>query len=590
MDRTKRLLAKGYFPSQLPPCFTTKDLGNHYQNLYDEWLKIQPEPKQGAKTPKAPSSKPELFSVARVGHKRRVMSLTNPIAQTFLAKHISENWGAIVNHYRQSPLSSSHPRFLPKGERAITIPSMQLLYERKVLRAAGYRYMLRTDISRFFPTIYTHSVPWAVHGKAISKRNRKYIPRYFGNILDLSLRQCQEEQTFGLPIGPDTSHIIAELIATSVDLEMKKRLKYMPAGFRYVDDYFMFFASAAEADAALAALIRALKDFELQINFEKTITCAVIEISDDYWTHQLRSFEIAQGGRKQASDIHHFFELSKELAKRNSDESVMAYALKKASSVLIKKENWKHFEAHLCQVALAFPNTLQIVARIFSTYLGAGYKLSLKTIARMLNSVIEDHSQLGHHSEVIWALWMLKELDIPISDSNIERISDMHSSVCALVLLDLHQKGKLGKAPKMTYWKHAESKEALYGDLWLLSYEAGVRSWGGFKNTHVLAHDYFSLLQARSIRFYDDSAKLPPIFHVKKEVLAERNLEDENKIYDLDDVDDLIEFDDYEDGYGAGIFMDDDFEDLDIEKENLQSLMTLDNDDDDDDDDEIPFD
>lgn len=585
MDRTKRLLAKGYFPSQLPPCFTTKDLGDHHQDLYDEWFKLQPEPKQGAKIPKAPSSKPELFSVARVGHKRRVTSLTNPIAQTFLAKHISENWGAIVTHYRQSLLSSSHPRFLPKGERGITIPSMQLLYERKVLRAAGYRYMLRTDISRFFPTIYTHSVPWAVHGKAISKKNRKYIKKYFGNILDLSLRQCQEEQTFGLPIGPDTSHIIAELIATSVDVEMKKRLKYMPAGFRYVDDYFMFFATAAEADAALAALIRALKEFELQINFEKTLTCAVIEISDDYWTHQLRSFEIAQGGRKQVSDIHHFFELSKELAKRNSDESVMAYALKKASSVLIKKENWKHFEAHLCQVALAYPNTLQIFARIVSTYAGAGYKISFTKIARALNAVIEDHCQLGHHSEVVWALWICKELDIAISDSNIERISDMHSSVCALILLDLHQQGKLSKAPKMTYWKHAESVDALYGDLWLLSYEAGVRSWGGFKDTHVSGNNYFSLMHARAIRFYDENAKTPPIFHIKKDVLADRNLEDENEIYDLDDVDDLIEFDDYEVGYGAGMIIDD-FEDLDAQKKDAQQhQLPLD-----DDEDEIPFD
>lgn len=73
----------------------------------------------------------------------------------------------------------------------------------------------------------------------------------------------------GLPIGPDTSHIIAEAIATSVDLELKKRLKSWPAGFRYVDDYFLFFGSSVEADAALAALSRALEDFELQINLRR---------------------------------------------------------------------------------------------------------------------------------------------------------------------------------------------------------------------------------------------------------------------------------------------------------------------------------
>lgn len=71
MDRTKCLLAKGYLPSQLPPCFTTQSLGEHQAELYAEWLALQASAKNGFKIPKAPCSKVELFSVARVGHKRR---------------------------------------------------------------------------------------------------------------------------------------------------------------------------------------------------------------------------------------------------------------------------------------------------------------------------------------------------------------------------------------------------------------------------------------------------------------------------------------------------------------------------------------
>lgn len=34
MDRTKRLLSRGYLPSQLPPAFTTEDLANNHLALY----------------------------------------------------------------------------------------------------------------------------------------------------------------------------------------------------------------------------------------------------------------------------------------------------------------------------------------------------------------------------------------------------------------------------------------------------------------------------------------------------------------------------------------------------------------------------
>ena len=73
--------------------------------------------------------------------------------------------------------------------------------------------MLTTDLSRFFPTIYTHSVPWAFHSKSVAKKNKNPTLKYFGNLLDLALRQAQDGQTIGIPIGPDTSHMIAEAIA-----------------------------------------------------------------------------------------------------------------------------------------------------------------------------------------------------------------------------------------------------------------------------------------------------------------------------------------------------------------------------------------
>lgn len=577
MDRTERLLGVGYLPSQLPPVFKTSDLAAKHGQLYADWEKVRlilEAKARGSKPPKttgpkAPTGKAEIFSVARVGHQRRTTSIPNPVTQTYLATHVVAHWGQLIGHYRKSRLSVSRPRFLANGSRAANIPSMHFLYDLKILKSAGYRFMLRTDISRFFPTIYTHSVPWALHTKSIAKRNHQPFGKYYGNLLDLALRQGQDNQTIGLPIGPDTSHIIAEAIATSIDVDLKKRLKVLPAGFRYVDDYFLFFSTVKEAESALAALVRALGEYELQINFEKTLTCSVIEITDDYWTHKLRNFSIDKKWRKQSSDINHFFELAKELARQNSDENVMTYAVKRISSEIIRKECWDSFEAHLSHIAMSYPNTLQTIARVLSTYHGVGYSLNSKRLERLVNSVIEDHAPLGHHSEVIWCLWMCKELDIKLSDANVDLVAEMHGSVCALLLLDLHSKQKLGKIPKGSTWKQAENSDALHGEQWLLSYEAGMRGWAGFSDAHIKANQYFSILHSLGIHFYDDSASLRPLFHLKAKTLLQHPqtslfefLADEDI-----DIEDLIEFDESDGGYEGVIFEYEDEEQEDEEEE-----------------------
>lgn len=551
MDRTDRLLRSGYFPAELPPCFVTESLASNHRSLYATWLTLEKPPKGHKPSGYAPSSRPEIFSLARAGHQRRILSLPNPVSQTILATHIEAHWGKLLGHYRQSRFSLSRPRILPSGPRAVPLSSMQMLYERKVLLAAGYRYMLKTDISKFFPTVYTHSIPWALHGKAVAKSNRKVTPKYFGNLLDRSIRQGQEEQTIGLPIGPDTSHILAEAVAVAVDLELKKKLKGFPQGFRFVDDYFMFFSTAPEAESALATLMRALKEFELQINFEKTKTCSVLEITEDYWPHQIRNFQISKSSRRQASDIHHFFELTKNLARQNSSESVMPYALKRIYSTVVKKANWEIFEAHLCHAAYGYPNTLQTVVRILSTYGRFKFPINRDRLELLFNALISEHAPLGHHSEVAWSLWACKDLKLKLDASNVDLVAEMHSSICALQLIDLAALGLTAKSPKTTYWKQFESVDSLNGDLWLLSYEAGLRGFAGFSDSHIRAHSHFEPMRDLGITFFDQSAELSPIFAPKAKALVRLGLLEDSDLFDIEeDVDDFLDYEEIADGYG----------------------------------------
>lgn len=553
MDRLERLLGMGFLPSQVPPPFKTADLASHHAALLAAWDAL-PQP-TNSKGPKSPSSRAETFSVARAGIQRRATSVPNPVAQTYLSRTVVENWAKIVRHFRRSKISASHPRFRRNSNRAATLPPMQGLYERRLLKGAGYRYVLRTDVSRFFPTIYTHSIPWALHDKKIAKSKKvrfSLTPKYYGNLLDQAVRQCQEEQTFGLPIGPDTSHIIAECIATAIDLDLEKRLGQKPIGFRYVDDYYLFFETHADAETGLARLARSLKEFELQINFDKTRICRAEELEQDSWTHVLRSIPIESDGKRQRSDLNHYFERARELARRYADDSVMVYALRRAGSVIVRKENWDLFEAHLCLIASAHPVTLQTVARILSTYRGLGYPIGRVALSRLVNSLLREHAPLEHHSEVAWCLWMSKEHNLDISETAVNIVAEMNSSICGLILLDMDASARLPKSPTSARWKPLETPEALWDDLWMLSYEAGVRGWGGFSDAHIKADAHFEELRARNVRFYDTTtASLPPLIVPKPGVAAIFDLDAIAKMLERSDLDAFFDHADDEDQYGT---------------------------------------
>lgn len=101
-----------------------------------------------------------------------------------------------------------------------------------------------------------------------------------GNNLDYWVRQGQADQTNGIPIGPDSSHIIAKTIGSDIDLEIEKKLKKWPVGYKNVADFFLCFETAQEADEALAASVAALSEFELQINPDKTKIVPIAEYID----------------------------------------------------------------------------------------------------------------------------------------------------------------------------------------------------------------------------------------------------------------------------------------------------------------------
>ena len=140
-----------------------------------------------------------------------------------------------------------------------------------------YPYLLRTDISKCFYHIYTHSIAWAIKGKEFAKEHTK--SGAFENDLDSIMQHGNYNETNGIIVGPEISRIFAEIILQRVDLDLidalKKQEMHVGTDYeirRYVDDYFIFTQTKDKADIIKRELTNCLIPYKLDINASKTET------------------------------------------------------------------------------------------------------------------------------------------------------------------------------------------------------------------------------------------------------------------------------------------------------------------------------
>lgn len=145
--RLWRLLAAGYFPSELPPPFHTSDFAQHAIYLAQKW---------DQKKISNFWTKPEHFSSPRYGHARRKLSVVNPINQLAVAALLADNWFAITKSLKRPTVSEFKPRIVMKGPgRAITGVDFDAVARRRVEILSTFGRYVKTDVARFYPSIYS---------------------------------------------------------------------------------------------------------------------------------------------------------------------------------------------------------------------------------------------------------------------------------------------------------------------------------------------------------------------------------------------------------------------------------------------------
>ena len=83
----------------------------------------------------------------------------------------------------------------------------------------------------------------------------------------------------------------------------------------------------------------------------------------------------------------------------------------------------------------------------------------------------------------------------------------MNDSVVAILLLDAAIKSLISSGANFNNFQTLMTAEELYGEQWLLSYEANIKGWLPSADgvDHVAADTYFSVLKRNGVYFYDVS-------------------------------------------------------------------------------------
>lgn len=347
------------------------------------------------------------------------------------------------------------------------------------MRSVGARFTLTTDVSNFYPSIYTHAVDWAVRGKAVAKRDQS--AKSVGGRLDSLLRVGRGGQTVGISIGPDTSWIVSEMVLARVDAALQRRCKEVTGhALRWVDDMVFYAKSHGLAEDVLGIYEEELGEFELSLNPLKTSIQPGIKPYQDEWLIRLRQARYRDDTeRHQADDIVDLFSLAFEMQARMPASGAISYAIKRCNP-FPSGSAWAMFQELLLASMALESSSIRHVYDVMAYGRAVGLPINSAAFEEACSDLILRHAPLGHGFEVAWLLLILRELRIDPSADSVDAALLMNcnaSNLLAWAAVEESTALTMANRNLDSVVKRAESADALISEDWLLAYEARARKW-----------------------------------------------------------------------------------------------------------------
>lgn len=478
------LLAYGLFTDKLPPVFTAVPFFDYCKTHSDSsWDKRNDF---------------ISFRTMRNVGTPRYMGIPTPTSYQWLCAILRGNWNKIQQHFHDKTdgqsyrLSRIHIRkkFGSKSIFEMNYKNWQvdgnpesdlLIHEMGISR-----YLVKADISTCFPSIYTHSIPWALEGKEEAKKNTKDSEWY--NKIDKACRNVKNGETHGLLIGPHASNVISELILTAVDYQLYDK------GYRYVrniDDYDCYVNSYEQAERFLRDLEESLREFDLPLNHKKTRIITLPIGFEKNWKHRLSDLpSIGKSGTVEYPQVNTFIDAALELTAETGDYAIINYAIKKLAGTKLSDNAKKLASKRFIHMAALSPYLLHLLEE----YVFLPYGVETSEIKALSNTICQDAMEINDYERICYAIYFALRYNFHL-DKLSSKYLIKHKDCVTLVLAWIYYMD-------VNHWQrdaaevepfNCEAKNLVKGDMdryWLFCYEALTASdlqgeWKSMKQAGV---------------------------------------------------------------------------------------------------------
>jgi hypothetical protein len=178
------VIEKGYFPVEIPPAFSSSSFAGatgYFPTDLNQFAKK--------------FSRCAFHSIPRLQHHRRMLGIPNPLHQLKLVVLLETYWSKLESHMKKSTLSMTRMQYISSSKRGLEkVNDFDVFDRERVIRSSSSRFLLKADLSRFYHTLYTHSIPWSLHKKDVAKA-RQFDKTLYGNLIDEAVRNTQDKQT-----------------------------------------------------------------------------------------------------------------------------------------------------------------------------------------------------------------------------------------------------------------------------------------------------------------------------------------------------------------------------------------------------------
>lgn len=515
-DVLRGLLDHGLFGEKIPSCFSTMGLAafvlEHIGNILD---------KADEKALKMEIDKRAhdymRYEALRDSNIPRHMGVPHPESYAVQSLAISRHWQTIATHCnRPNPVFSRiYARHVGDGrifEMNYKGGERFRLEEEELVWMSGAQYIVAADIATCFPSIYTHSIPWALHGKNEAKKSSS-LNGLAGNLLDKCTQNSKDRQTNGLLIGPHASNIISEIILTQIDVDLQAKGYFRVK--RHVDDYRFYAKTFEEAERFIKDLGLALRAYEMSLNEKKTKILPLPRPSDEDWVLVLNRFQFPKDHELRFSDIRSYLDLALTCAEAVGKSTPLNYAIKVLSRSHDKSNPGdtdetaprklglrakRMYAQEAMNLALAYPYLTPLLDEyVFKPYWHHGLteKISSFSTALILHGLRRLYPDAVAHAIF---LALKYEVSVSLSDDKLSEIVSLDDCVSNVMLLEYAKVHALDNV-KSAITKYAmELKKSDMRDKdkhWLLLYQ--VWSEADLKGN---GQSFLSELKGKGFQFF----------------------------------------------------------------------------------------